>query len=305
MSDAISEVKEAKARDADEPGVTTESLDTGEAHEIITAELIRGIYPESRVRPRTLTEEHVNDEGTFRLSILMQMMQQIEDGQCEDFGLGQSFLKEMNLTWFYVNAYYAFHRPFPSLGEDVILETWMHPAKGIRFLRENAYYTADGLWGSSSGEWLLVDRDTRKPAKPQDVITAGNLVLPQAQRSELKKPAGMRRLRAGTSRPEGEPVLKYTVQTQDIDLNEHLHNTIYIELMMKALQTWLGPHFFRACQFSFLQEVFLDECLDYYVMADGELEIQGELWDLARMEAWVEGKAEAAFVSQVAYRKDA
>lgn len=288
----------------DAPGQRETAVSAIELRETITPELIKGIYPESRVRPRTLTEEDVNDKGIFRLGILMQMMQQIEDGQCEDFGIGQAFLKKMNLTWIYVNAYYAFHKEFPSLGEEVILETWMHPAKGIRFLRENAYYTAEGLWGSSSGEWLLVDRDTRKPARPQDVIEAGNFVLPQTKRSELKKPAGMRRMRAGAARPDTEPSLSYLVQAQDIDLNEHLHNTIYIDLMMQALETWAGPHFFRACQFSFLQEVFQDECLEYFITANGELEIQGELWDSARIEAWVKGKAEAAFVSQVAYRKN-
>lgn len=281
-----------------------ESRESRETREVITTELIREIYPESRVRPRRIAADQVDDDDKLRLSILIQMMQEIEDGQCEDFGIGQAFLKEMNLTWLYVNAYYAFNREFPRLGEDVILETWMHQAKGIRFLRENAYYTSEGLWGSSSGEWLLVDRDTRKPAKPQDVIEAGNLVLPETQRSALKRPSGMRRLRAGTVRPEDEPSLKYTVQTQDIDLNEHLHNTIYIELMMQAIKTWAGPHVFRACQFSFLQEVFLDECLEYYIMEDEPLEIQGELWDLARMEAWVKGKDEAAFVSQVAFRKN-
>ncbi len=290
--------------EAKESGGVEDSVHTTGDHEIITAELIREIYPESRVRPRSIAEEHVNEDGIFRLGTLMQMMQDIEDGQCEDLGLGQSFLKEMNLTWLYVNAYYAFHKEFPRLGEEVILETWMHPAKGIRFLRENAYYTSEGLWGSSSGEWLLVDRDTRKPAKPKDVIETGNLVLPEVRRSELKRPPRMRRLRAGTARPDGEPSLSYIIQPQDIDLNEHLHNTIYIELMMRAFRTWAGPHFFRACQFSFLQEVFLDECLEYFITEEEEMEIQGEFWNLARLEAWVKGKDGAAFVSQVAYRKN-
>ncbi len=115
---------------------------------------------------------------------------------------------------------------WPSWGDDVELNTWIRPLKGIVAIRDFEIYCKGKKIGASTTQWLILDLATRKPSErtiswlPEGCLPDAPPV-PEASKVSLK-----------TNLHE---VAQFHVRNSDLDLNGHVNNTKYAQWILDSV----------------------------------------------------------------------
>lgn len=142
-------------------------------------------------------------------------------------GLSVNELKAMGTGWI-LNRWSLVIDEYPVLGQKVVVETW--PSHFERFYAWREFiiknYDNKAICRASS-LWIYLDIHKRRPVRiPADFgerYGIENIKAVDAPFTEF------------SCGPVSEPVKEFSVRRSDIDTNEHVNNTRYIEWLLEAV----------------------------------------------------------------------
>lgn len=206
-----------------------------------------------------------NANAKLKVPSMFEMLQEAATEHAQKLGIDFSKLAPMGLGWALVKLSINISR-MPSWNERVYIDTWPSKRERIATFREFCARDAagGGLFAARS-QWVVFNLAQRRlarlerlepwPADPDKTATNETFETP------LKKPD-----------PEKSDKVPCRVRLNDIDLNGHVNNSIYIVWAMEAL----GDDFLRGkspskIDISFLEEIKLkDEVLSICQICGGE-----------------------------------
>ena len=169
----------------------------------------------------------VNDK--MRLSFVLKHVQQIGTEQLDRMGLTYEKLWEEKQCFVLAKLGMKIYR-MPVSDEEITVYSSPQGTRGAQFLREVTF-------ASDSGEklievqtiWLLMDPESRKIVRPQEFRHTLPAVPPQEQ---MTGDYGNQRIKvSGPVIWQGEHLVMYS----DIDINHHMNNTVYADIITDAL----------------------------------------------------------------------
>ena len=165
--------------------------------------------------------------GQWRPSALLEEMQEISGTHCALLGCGRDDLLKRGVVWILARSEVQMDR-YPNLGETVTVQTFHKPVRLRFFPRYYIFKDAAGeVIGKAGTLWLLMDIHTRQ------TIPAGDIAALLPDNSDLAAPMA---LPATVGQLQGEErVIPYAPVYTDLDVNGHVNNTRYADMLCNAL----------------------------------------------------------------------
>jgi medium-chain acyl-[acyl-carrier-protein] hydrolase len=162
----------------------------------------------------------------LRLSAALRYAEAVSTGHLEALGMGHSRLYERGIVFVLVGQALKIHR-LPVMLETIWVKTSPAAQVGARLTRETLLQSAEGQpLIEVQAAWAMIDPRSRRPLKPS--VLALDLPLLEGWHPFIN-PARMRIGEAST------PVMEQTVRYSHLDLNGHMNNTVYADLVLDAL----------------------------------------------------------------------
>ena len=173
-----------------------------------------------------ITSADTDFSRQLSLSALVNFHIQVAWHHAEHLGFGMQFLHDHGLVWMLSRLHIRiFKNPFWN--DKILLESWPKGIRRLFYLRDFQFSDFDGnLISKATSEWLIIDWKTKRPKmynpdhnifKENQDKHALNEAVPvlQTPESEFKE-------------------FPNQVSYSDIDLNQHLTTTRYVEWMLNC-----------------------------------------------------------------------
>ena len=163
----------------------------------------------------------------WRPSAILETMQDAAGAHSLLLGCGREELIKKNIVWVLSRCELHMDR-YPSVGEQVSVHTFPTPPRICFFPRYFIFTDAHGeMIGKAGSLWLLLDLTTRRMLPPGDVAR----LIPDNR--DLSVPMN---LPATVGQLQGEEfVSEYHPVYTDLDVNGHMNNTRYADLLCNTL----------------------------------------------------------------------
>lgn len=116
---------------------------------------------------------------------------------------------------------------WPKWGDEIVLETWVRPFKGLMAIRDFRIISDDETIGECTTQWLILDLRTRRPAEKTIENTDEQVRLDAPAFIETGKI------------PLKSDLMEYAqfqVRNSDLDLNGHVNNTKYAQWILDSIE---------------------------------------------------------------------
>lgn len=147
----------------------------------------------------------------------------------DSVGFGINDIKDINCTWVLLNwKVRIFSRP--NYGSKITIETWGRNSTLAYTFRDFKMYDEDyNLVAIASSKWVLLDATTMSLKK----LTPD--VMDRYQIEDIKVFENETEIGKLPIPNEFLNTFTYTVQRRDIDINKHVHNSVYLDLAYEFL----------------------------------------------------------------------
>ncbi len=175
----------------------------------------------------TIRSRDCDLKGTWRLSAVMEAMQEAAGAHSLLLGCGREELLKKNIVWVLSRSELHMNR-YPRIGEKITLHTFPVPNRIYFFPRYFVFTDERGeMIGKAGTLWLLLDTVTRKMLPPGDIAR----LIPENR--DLTVPM---KLPATVGNLQGvEFVSDYMPVYTDLDVNGHVTNTRYADWLCNSL----------------------------------------------------------------------
>ncbi len=177
-----------------------------------------GVYE----RELLLGSEHVDCFRRLRTSTLMELLQTASIRHTEELGMGREKTLDRGLLWVIARQHVIIER-WPVYDERIIIRSW--PGETMRVLFPRYYEIASAADGSvlvkGSAVWSLMDMETRTTAFPDEY---GVEIDGVETGREIPFLTRLTALETTESRD-------FTVPYSYVDINGHMNNTRYFDLV--------------------------------------------------------------------------
>ena len=175
----------------------------------------------------TLQTRDCDLKGTWRLSAVLEAMQEAAGTHSMLLGCGRDELLKKNIVWVLSRSELHMNR-YPRIGEKITLHTFPVPNRIYFFPRYFVFTDERGeMIGEAGTLWLLLDTVTRKMLPPGDIAR----LIPENR--DLTVPM---KLPATVGNLQGvEFVSDYMPVYTDLDVNGHVNNTRYADWLCNTL----------------------------------------------------------------------
>lgn len=172
-------------------------------------------------------------QGTARLTVLLAFLQDVAAEHALELGVAVKDLRKLGLTWVLSRLHLQMDR-LPRCGEQVTISTWPVNRDGIFSVRDFELRDAGGQpTGRATSSWAALDITTRRPVRIDEHLPAYPLHPVRA----LDDPF------AAIPLPDTfETELHLPVLRADLDLNNHVNNTIYAGWALEAAPERIAGH---------------------------------------------------------------
>jgi len=197
---------------------------------------------------------HADHTRHLTLVSLAKFLQETAGEHAEDLGVGFTKFKEMNIAWVLYKQVIKMEQ-WPLWGEEVIVKTWPTVAEKLFCYRDfEIFNSAEELIGKVSTSWIVINLENRRPMR-----TSKYYDLPQTEWNSVNFPVEIKNKLTNDKDPDC--VRSYKVQLQDIDMNNHVNNTCYIDWAFNYYQPeFLAQHKLLGVEIQFqLEAVYGDE----------------------------------------------
>jgi len=201
-----------------------------------------------------------DDTELARLWIVLDAMQETAGRHAEKLGVGVRDLHAKGLTWVLARFHVQF-KTIPSAGETVHIATW--PAGRHRLFAVRDFYLKDETGTEilrATSAWALMNMETRRPARLDPHLP---VFTSHPERMVADDFSQLPAVRDG-----GDPA-RFCAVAADIDINDHVNNTVYLDWSLRAIPGAARRQTPLAMEAAFLGEARLgDEVLCHGESAD-------------------------------------
>ena len=165
--------------------------------------------------------------GAWRLSAILEAMQEAAGAHAEALGCGYSQLWPKGIAWVLTRSQVEMER-YPKVGDRVVIKTFPMPNRRMFFPRYFLFEDeTGGRYGAAATVWALLSLEERRMAPP-------DIVLPfMPDNSDLTPPMP---LPGAVEMLEGkEKTFSCAPVYTDLDVNGHVNNTKYADWACNAL----------------------------------------------------------------------
>lgn len=191
---------------------------------------------------------HVDQQNILRPSVLLNFFQDMATEHAEIMGLSRDYLTEgFNACWIVVRSWFRLTSPL-RLGDRLTIKTWHRGAAPLIVYRDFDLFVGEKQVGEAVAAWVVADVESRKMLRPTNIPGIVSSPVPESvkdvQLKPIRRPADL------------EKVYERTVRYSDLDLNGHMNNTRYADLIMDAF----SPEEFAGNYISEMQLNYSQEC---------------------------------------------
>ena len=163
-----------------------------------------------------------------KISSIFNFMQEAASNNADSLGFGYDQLIEDQLFWVLSRVKIELN-PLPSLGDEIMIETWPRGIDKIFALRDFLFYNAKNiLIGKATTSWLMLDGKTKRPVRPD---TLAERIPPLGIKNAIEQVCGKIETVSDL-----DLIHEVRVGYTDIDINQHLNNVRYIEYILNCFQ---------------------------------------------------------------------
>lgn len=197
----------------------------------------------------------------LRLLTLMNILQDSADSHAEVLGLGYDYCMEHGLAWVAANYHVKITRA-PKIHEKIRIKTWPSEEKKLGAIRD--YIITDENENTlvcASTQWILINSETKKPQILRANLPEYQVISEKADSFEYTK----------LPLPESfNYSKKFTVRFDDIDVNNHVNNAVYVLWMSEAVPNdFRNTHRVAELEIAFKKEVLLGEQIKIDTLVNG------------------------------------
>ena len=195
-----------------------------------------------------------DQNNRLRLVTLMNILQDAATSDATRRGFGLDFCIKNNMTWV-GNDYVIEIKRLPQVGENILVKTWPSLAGKLAARRDFAIYDENGeLIIKSASRWLLISLDKKRPLSIPDVLQGYEAIDDHIIETDFSK----------ISEPEENcSTYQYKVRYDDIDINHHINNAVYVLWAGEAVDNeWHQTHIPSQISINFKKEGFLGEAIE-------------------------------------------
>ena len=191
----------------------------------------------------------VDMDRRLRLPELLTLIQESTIAHTEELGMGREKTLDRGLLWVLIMQRLEIER-LPEYDEEVLYRSWPGRTMHLLFPRHFAMYDAEGkAIIRASAVWSLIDEKARSLVFPEKY---GVVIEGENTGEEIPLPAPVRAL------PQTQKKI-FRVPYSYIDLNGHMNNTRYAELMEDCLYEETKGLKLKSLRQEFLHEIRLGE----------------------------------------------
>ncbi len=207
----------------------------------------------------TVEMRDVDFTGTLRLSSLFTYFQEAANQHSEDLGIGfETIMEKFGVIWALIRIRVEILR-YPVFNEEIVVETWPQEPKNLQFIRDFLARDQKGhIIARAVSIWAILDAHTRKLQRSK--LIAANYP------SSFKEERALE-CKLGKLKPFGPLEMAYErfIGYSDIDFNEHLNNTKYVDLIMDCFSLESHKsHYVRSIEFNYVHEALPGDTIVLY-----------------------------------------
>lgn len=200
----------------------------------------------------------VDFTGTLKISALFKYFQELASSHADVLGFGIDVIStKHNVTWVLVKIKVDIEK-LPKWNDEIEIETWPLKPKRFEFMRDYIVRDSEGnVIIRAISDWVIMDISTRELKKAE---------LIELQTSNYNDARAIDQ-RLAKLRPFGtpEPAYKKTIRYSDIDINEHLTNSRYVDYIMDCFPCESHKAYrVKSIQVNFVNEALPGETINLY-----------------------------------------
>ena len=207
--------------------------------------------------PLLINCSYVDKKRKLSLPGFFRIVEDTDTVDAEKIGVGKAESMDKGRLWVFTRVYFEFYR-YPDYLEEVEVETYSAPRQAFVFPRFDTIYDKKGhVLCKGSTYWALLDENTRHAVFRPDFDT------PDYRRGEeMKAPEKI-------AKQDAEFVREHLVTYSDIDLNRHMNNTRYIELIIDSIDpSFLDTHEVASILINYDMEIHAGERVRLFASND-------------------------------------
>jgi len=205
-------------------------------------------------KKHTVQVSDVDFSRKLRLSTMFVYFQDMATEHAERLGVGRDILQKDNLIWVLTSARADIER-YPVWNENIFIETWPLQPDKVNFERDFLVYDEDNnIIARAVTNWVIIDVNSRR-LKRSKVI---NVEFPDAGR-ERSIDCTLGRISSNGNMSEA---YRKTVGYSDIDMNEHLNNSKYLDYIMDCFSVEDHKNYFtKSIEVNYIHEALPSETI--------------------------------------------
>jgi medium-chain acyl-[acyl-carrier-protein] hydrolase len=197
----------------------------------------------------------VDFTGKTPLHSICNFLQEAAWTHANHLGFGYFDMIRNKQVWVLSRLYLQIYK-FPKMGDKIKIKTWPSGIEGLFALRDYSILDEDdNVICAAVSAWLIINLETRRPIRVESALTY--LIPDKPNRSlDIK----LDKLPAPLNHSITSSV---TVKYGDIDVNNHVNNTKYIEWILNSFPlNFLESKIPTELEINFLSETFYDDKID-------------------------------------------
>ena len=190
----------------------------------------------------------VDFNNKVKLSSIFNFMQEVATSHAANLNVGLDDLLENGLFWVLSRVKLEILQ-YPTLGEEIKVETWPKGIDKLFALRDFNIYNSDNkVIAKATTAWLIIDSKRLRPKRPK--IFSERIPSFPTEHAIIEIPEKI------IESPKKESVLHKKIRYTDIDVNNHMNNVKYVEMILDAF----SEDVFKTKKIKAMQVNFLSEC---------------------------------------------
>lgn len=200
---------------------------------------------------------------SIRPSAMLQLLQEMGTDHAAILHMDRDYLVEQyHACWILARVWYQMKRPLHA-GEQLTIRTWHRGAGSLIVYRDYDLLVGSEAVGEAVAAWVVADIDDRKMLRPSSIENIAISKPPEQVKD--------RQLRLIRNPKEKEYVYDRTVRYSDLDVNGHMNNTKYADVLMDALSAReLEGKFVSQLQLNYSQECKAGETMEISRVMEGD-----------------------------------
>ena len=165
--------------------------------------------------------------NNLRILTLMNIFQDMADNDAARLNFGLAFCIANGMTW--VGSNYALEIDrLPKMHENITIETWPSAKNKLSAYRDFEVFGEDGKpIIRASSQWVMLNLEKRRPVSVIDALPQYQPLEERAVATDFPKIGEI---------TDGDSQFKFRVRFDDIDLNKHINNAVYILWVTEAVE---------------------------------------------------------------------